>query len=351
MDLVHSYIASIRFNESNEGWLIYPMVNNDIKIAIVVPTHNRPFCIKSYIETKIMKYSEIGVELIIFDSSSTPETKDIVEYYKKTNKNLMYDEYIGDLEQNAIDKKVFAACLKYSSLFDCLVFSSDRVILNFDRMYQIIIKGLNDGVDFFVYDNGEKYYVDYTDEVRLLNDWGWRMTSLSSVIFSSHFLKKAIKVFSVYSPNHYGLWLMSTIFFTIADENFKARVFCHPGLWDRNTNGIMSFWKSSGNAIWQWGYIWCKVIDSLPEKYDRIKESVILSHDEKTEIFSYNELVNFKKNGNLTLNIIQGSEQYIRRVASISIVWFYVIAIFPARFSEGIVRRIYQFLKRNGIRL
>lgn len=323
---------------------------SDNKIAIIVPTQDRSVCVKSYIEAKIEEYSACGIELIFFDSSADQETKCVVDYYKKNNHKIKYDIYNGEAEQNAIDKKVCAACMKYSSIYDYIILSSDRTIINIEKMKHYIKNGAEKEVDFFVYDNGEEYCNEYTSAVELLKDWGWRITSLSSVIFSSRFLEKMMKIYKIEDNNELGLWLMSAIFFTIANLNFKAMVFCSLGLWDKNTNGIISFWKSSGNAIWQWSCVWCRVIDALPEKYDKIKARAILSHDEKTGIFSYNELLNFKKNGNLTIKIVNNNAKYICRSSCVSLVWFYAIAIFPERFSEGIIRRIYQFLKRNGLK-
>lgn len=321
------------------------------KIAIIVPTESRPACIKSLVDLKIFEYTNKNIELIIYDSSKDLETARIINKYENLNLNLTYEKYCGELERAAIDKKVFAACLKYSSLFDYLMFCSDRVVVNFEKMYETIIDAFDDGFDFIVYDNGKEYRTEYSDCVELLNDWGWRMTSLSSVIFSSRFLKRAMSFFSVDDPRFCGLWLMSSIFFTIANESFRAKVICHPGLWVKNTNGMVSFWRNSKNTIWQWSYVWCNVIDALPEKYDRIKVEVILSHDEKTGIYSYDELLKLKRTGDLTLKVILKYIQYIRRTSSISVVWFFIAVLFPDRVSMGILRRLFQFLKRNGMRL
>ena len=315
------------------------------EFALIIPTKNRPNCIETYLNNKASTLKYLNIDILIVDSSTNLETSNVVKKFCEFYDNISYNIYIEEQETLSIDDKVFEICKRYINNYKYILFSSDRVIINIENIYNDVIFLFENQIDFIIYDNGKKDLKYYNDSKALLKEWGWRTTSLSSIIFSSEFLKSAMNCFSPSNNKSRGLWLMSTVFFLISDKKFKSAVLCEKDIWTQNMNGEESFWIISKNVLLQWGKIWCDVIDEYPDFYDSIKNEVILSHSKKTHIFSFKGLLRMKITNNLKLKNVIKYAEYIKRVTKMNLFIFFTLSILPIRSILKISRKIYLKIK------
>ena len=137
-----------------------------------------------------------------------------------------------------------------------------------------------------------------------------------------------------------------SVFYTIADAPFQMLYLPQAHFWTVNPRRSDSFWKVSGNALRQWGEVWCETIDALPAVYDSDKAAVLKSFDAHIHLFSVRQLVNMKPEGNLSLEKVRRYRPYIDRVTDTPVFWFYFVSIFVNRSLAGDARAIYRKIKK-----
>lgn len=313
--------------------------------VLIIPTKDRPKCVETYLKEKISILYDLNIDILVVDSSTNLETNHVVNCFSELYDNIIYDKYIEDQEVSSIDDKVFEISQKYIHSYKYILFSSDRVIVNIEKIYNDIIFLFQNNIDFIVYDNGKRDLKYYNDGRDLLKEWGWRTTSLSSIVFSSVFLEDAMSYFSPRHEKFRGLWLMSTVFYLISKKKFNSIVLCEKKIWIQNMNGEESFWITSENVLFQWGKNWCDVIDTYPKYYDYIKDEVILSHSKKTKLFSITGLLRMKITNNLKLEYVTKYSKYIKRVTKTNIFIFYLLSVLPIKNILKILKKFYMKIK------
>ena len=101
------------------------------KLAVIIPTANRPESIAYYLETIIEKFNDYGIDFIIYDSSDNEETKKIVvKYQKKGYECLKYEQYTGIYDGYAIDDKIIEAYKRHYDYYEYLWLMRDGLIIN-----------------------------------------------------------------------------------------------------------------------------------------------------------------------------------------------------------------------------
>lgn len=312
------------------------------KFALIIPTHNRVECVEQYIYEKAEILNDIGVDIIIYDSSDNSDTYYSTLKYIEKFDNIRYERYIGILEKNAIDKKVYTACKLFSKDYEYIMFSSDGIIVNLELIFEKLKFHMDKNTDMIIYNNGKESIEYYYDSIELFKLCAWRMTSLSSIIFSTLFLNKVIEKFNLEHPDFFGLWLSTSCFYYIAYNNFKAVFISDYNVWKVNKMRRESFWIESGNVLCQWGKVWYEVVNNLPSKYDCAKQQVLISHDENTKIFSIRGLLRMKMSGNLTYRKVKEYSKYINFVTCTPKIIFYILSILPISTLLKIIRNIYK---------
>lgn len=247
----------------------------------------------------------------------------------------------------AIDRKVFSACQKYASSYNYVWFSSDGTLINIGMLFDILKFYLGNANDLIIFDNNNYMgfsFKEYTDCTQLFHDCCWRMTSLSAVIVSGKLLQRAMRIFPVTAKDNYGLWLPMAYFRAIVSESFHAVYFVKENSWRANPMRNDSFWKLSGNTLWQWGEIWYRVIDALPSVFDQEKGYVLQSHDRYTRIFSIRNLISLKATGNLSFSKIRTYSNFLPKVTNTNLFWFYLIGLFVNRHFAAQCKILYRKL-------
>ena len=319
------------------------------KLCVIIPTRNRSDCINYYLEEVVNKSSVKEIDYVIWDSSDNAETKQIVENFRKNGfENVFYEFYDEVLEENAIDWKVYYAAKKYSKLYEYINFSSDATIIDYDVLLPKINYFMKEQYQLIVFDREKLLDFDlrkYSDSCVLLKECCWRMTCLSATIVSGEFLCRVLSTSPMSSVGFPGFWLPMAYFDALKGDRCKAVYVVEQNSWYPNRYLKDSFWKTSGDLLWQWGKIWSEAIYSLPRQYNCIKKEVILSLDQYTGMFSIKHLVSSQRWENITIKKIKKYKEYIKSVTKTDIVIFYLIAIFVRKETAVILYEIYQKIK------
>lgn len=258
-------------------------MNLNPHLAIVIPTYNRAEFLDRCLELVIPSVRKYGIAIYISDNCSEDATRSVAgeraeEYpliqYSCNSENLGPDknfqvalgmpqaDYIwllGDtyqIQPESIDFLIELFCTERSS-FDVVVFNVvDRV------------KGIRGG--------------DYSDKNKLLNDLGWHMTCMSSLVYSRSLISNAN--FERYRDTNFIQ--TGIIFEYIENKNFLIR-------WVDDHSVLPVVLDRVSKISWQeeifevWIKRWSSLIFSLPPSYDiDVKLQCIKSHALKTGLFS-----------------------------------------------------------------
>lgn len=322
------------------------------QLCLIIPTCDRPASVREYLEEEAAALRENGIDLILYDSSADEATQRVAERFAAAGYgNIRYERDAGGQERAAIDRKVFRACREYAPRYEYIWFSSDGTLINVGAVFCVMKSFLEQGADLVVFDNRDCMgfsFREYTDCRRLFHDCCWRMTSLSAVIASGKLLQRAMRIFPVDAEDDYGLWLPMAYFRATVEEPFRAVYFAKENSWRANPMRDESFWKLSGNALWQWGEVWCRAVGALPGVYDPEKEFVLKSHDRYTGIFSVRNLFRLKAFGNLSWKKVRACREYIPKVTDTGLFWFYFLALCVNRRFLARCRTVYRSWKRES---
>lgn len=319
------------------------------KLCLIIPTKDRPKAIEAYLASQAEIAGKLHVDIIIQDSSTEAETQRIVQaWQKKSTGCIKYVRYEEKSEANAIDDKVKAICCKTAREYDYLSFSSDGTIIQLDRLLARAGRHMEQNAELIVngavdIEHQDDFIVD-TPEC-LLEKCMWRMLSLSSTIVSSELMRACLEYDRTHMQVIQDLWI-PTVYFRVFEMRKRIRsIYLYvPEAIVINPHLQVSFWQTQGLALWQWGERWCEVIDSLPSKYDAVKDTALRSHDRYCHVFSPLNMIRMRAYGNLSMEDIRRHLGYIPRVTNtpIWVFWLTAVLIRPrfARTLKIIRRRV-----------
>lgn len=334
------------------------------KLCIIIPTANRPECIEYYLEECSRTYAHLGIDLIIFDSSTDNRTEKITKRYTDyEGSTTIYCRYQGEYDGVSIDTKVIDAYLRYLDQYEYLWVCRDGHLINFPAVCDDLFEIFEEGPEaVIVYDNWQNDHgfpkkKKYTDCAALLEDHCCHTAILGVMIFSADFIRDVIRTQPVDPIKNYGLWQPMAMFEYWAERKPKVTLYVE-AVYRPNIHGTEnSFWNKSGRALWQWGQRWYEMVDNLPACYDTRKEKIMKVGMRDFTPFEPRQLLIMRANGGLTLGSYRKYKQYLDHVTEMAAWKFYAICLVPkplCRYylenEDRPVRRgikfIYQQLKR-----
>lgn len=306
-------------------------------MCLIIPTKGRPDAINAYLASQAYIAGQLGIDILIQDSSESDETRKIVEKWKKQHLcKIDYFYYVEPLKINSIDEKIQEISQIASKKYAYLCFSSDGTILQMNRVWTYVESYVYQGIDLIIQgterlDGQNEVY--FNEGVTLLQKCIWRMVALNSTIVSSKFMLACLAYSKKKEDDPTDLWIPMVYFRVIAGRSDVRSVYLYmPDVVKVNPFISESFWRVQGLALWQWGERWCVVIDSLPFQYNGVKASALLSHDAHCHIFSPISVIGLRAYNNFSLADIKRYKHYINRVTRTP-VWFFIlvaILIHPA---------------------
>lgn len=301
------------------------------RLAMMIITANSSEAVNGNIAGCVQQLYDLGIDLIVYDSSDDESTQEVVNIYASRFNNVKYDRWDGEYDGVSIDEKVISAYKKYSSEYeyiwtirDGLIVTLDLIIGKLDHLIatekELII------VDHIARDIKHHGSKNYTDCTMLFKEQCIHMNTLGTYIVKSDFIQKVIKEIPL-DEKTYGMHFPIAFFHYYANHDVNAASYVsEPWCWNYS-GSKSSFWAKKN--LWQWGYRWVKLIKSLPSVYDDYKNEVYKVKTADFEPFSVAFLIKTREHGGLTLELINKYKEYLPYVCKIPLWAIYAIACIP----------------------
>ena len=316
------------------------------KLAISIPTYERPECISELVDYMIDEAEKLNIGIYIFDGSEhNDDTQKALKKYKK------YSCFNYIRHHGTVSKRHSEAIYKP----DCeyILICRDRSVIKIDY-WKIILKLLEDNYEailLLAFDNPEQDHVKlYTNPHKLIQDFIPSMTFFGSYVVKKAFLRNIEYTNEDYMTNFALLYK----FFDAAasTQNFKALYL--PFNYNQNYFHIKSdsnIYRFTGNQYFEiWAKNWVGMIDALPDFYniDKNKLKLIRSRD----VWSFFYFVRECKHGSITFKDLCNYKKYIQQVTKIP--WFIMVtlSILPRWIAHILcetIRPIYKYKKEKLI--
>ena len=139
------------------------------------------------------------------------------------------------------------------------------------------------------------------DRKKLLQEYFGNMTSLGSILFFLNMAINLLEKFPVKENSNVGLWIPVVIFHEIADRAFKA-TYIYGNVFTIVPYIETSFWLKNKSAMRMWTERWPKIVESLPDVYENIKNDVLCFANWTLNPFDFGLLLHSKASGDLNLS-------------------------------------------------
>lgn len=320
-------------------------------MAFIVPTYNRANGVAYYLDKEMPVFAEKFVDVIIFDSSESDETKRVVEAYRHEHPeyadSLHYDYYCeGKADLRAIDRKVYTACKKYADAYAYLWLCGDGAVFHIETLWDDVLSAIQRKADCILLHDTKSRPTEtcvYDSAEMLLKDYCTALTLLGSAIFSSECVREMVAQCPVITGDDFWLWLPLSFFHAKAAKEIYAEVVCNGNLFEINPHKGESFWVQNGDAFWQWTKVWPEAINRLPECYNDIKDEII--RKQSKEVLSIKGLLGLKASGTLTVARISAYRDDITKTTRIPLLAFYLIAALGNVKALAAIRSIYRRIR------
>lgn len=316
------------------------------KLAISIPTYERPECISELIDYMIDEAEQLNVGIYVFDGSEKNDAENMCKKYEKY-RCFNYIRHSGTIAKRHCEAIYKPDC-------EYLWFCRDRSILKIE-FWSLVIKLLDEKLDILLLgalDNPEQDHVKYyCNPQELMNDF-----FCSMVYFGSYIIKKSFLINIDYTVDNYmeSFPLLSRFFHSASERsNFKA-LYVPFGV----LNGYIHIHTELSsphlygkNFTHTWAKNWVEMIDDLPKIYNPDKENLKMLRNRDIWGF-YNILTMFRKK-TLNLNDLQEYKTYIKQVTKTP--WYVIVFMshlpcWVLHIIREITRPIYRYNKEKFIK-
>lgn len=265
------------------------------KVAVCIPTYNRADEIRVVLEKELDFLQRHGVDVHIFDSSETEETKKVTTAYSG-HRNLYYHAINSSVSSNA---KVFHIYQEYAGRYEYIWVIHDHTVFTEEALCYILDR-IEDNIGYYFLKIQSQAFgwEDVVDLEKLLYETAWLSGRFGTVILRSDiFLKNVDWEYFTHKYLTEKMWNYSHIgfYFERASQiaNFKARIISFPRdlFSDISRNQKIGWYQDSIRICLE---CWGEIISSLPESYTN--KQMVLQTQDKWFISKYS-LITYKKNG------------------------------------------------------
>ena len=312
-----------------------------MRLEIVIPTYNRPECIKEYMEHLEKFYGKYDFGVYVVDSSPNLATAMIIKKYKF----VRYEKI--DSSINVDEKTIY--CLK-KSIGEFVFLCGDGYALNVDRIFQTI-----------KFDNSTDIYAIYDDR------WSKKRTKyvyhLNKFFYNDkiQFFIDHFGMLTLYGGSIINKRLVEKINMEYVVKKYAGHNFIYPCTLAEYSNGkfevaISNYleiinkkkypgWIVNKEAVRVWAESFCHSVDCLlgiVTKKDIRK--IIKNNFKQNDFFSVKGLIWLRTTDNYSLRILIKYKKYLNRVLCCNRFFAFLIAIFPKKIFIKL-RKIYQTIK------
>lgn len=313
-------------------------MNEKPLLSICMPTYNRDYLLDKTLQLLCPIAKRFSVPVFISDNCSTDDTQSVIQKY-----SVDYDIVGFKQEQNLGPDKNFEFLLTHASgKYRWLL--GDSSVINEDELSQLIVNLANNDYSFVVTGTlGRTELLPmekvYTDQNTLLEELGWHMTYLSTLIYNENVITKCN-----YQRFYNSYFLQTGIIFEYIAQSENWNLY------------FFNVLKSSSFAIEKKGHwepevipIFCKswylFIMSLPLSYNyKSKNICIRAHAKKTKLFGFKSCLYLRLKGGLSLAKIFRYYNFIRLTTHN--INFIVFACFFPKFILKLIKAFWHDAKQ-----
>ena len=347
----------IIYSQKNADRALYRSRKKYCSLCIVVPTHHRPECVRLWLETKAEKYYQYGVDILFVGGKDDFETEKIID--KFGFENVFCDKYVENtLYPDTLDEKIYYSMSVAAKKYDAIWLCRDRSLPNIELVYKSIIKSYekkNDFMVLFPHVTEENVFFCETieDRKKLLQEYFGNMTSLGSILFFLNMAINLLEKFPVKENSNVGLWIPDVIFHEIADRAFKA-TYINANVFTIVPYIETSFWLKNKSAMRMWTERWPKIVESLPDVYENIKNDVLCFANWTLNPFDFGLLLHSKASGDFTFSEVLKNRKILKKISGTRFRDIVFVSLMTENFAKAYLAdkkiprvRFIRFIKRE----
>ena len=299
------------------------------KLAISIPTYERPECISELIDQFINEAEKLNIGIYIFDGSISDETKKVCEKYKDYS-CFNYIRQTGEIKERHWEAVTASDC-------DYLLNCRDRTIIK-SEFFGIILRLLEENLDLYILGDSTYKFASkmhfLTSPCELFKEFFLPMTLFGSYIVRKDVLKATDN--NIDAKYYKSFALLSKIFKAIPNiKDFKALFI--PFDFKTNYYFIPKTFSGTSESFFSiWGDDWVKMIDDLPPCYNEYKTKA----KQAREIGNILNLLDFRMNGSIDLKIVLKNKNIIKQISSTPLIVFILVALIPKKLTKPCIKII-----------
>lgn len=304
----------------------------NIRIAVCIPTYNRSHIVKEFLDRNVKDYTDFGMDVYFYDSSTNNETEDKVRLWEKEVEGVHYVRLSSYLHANMKVFKIFQQQnLKESYDFiwvcgDSIRFSREALSYirqNITLEYDMIDVNANDSGKL-----GRREYSNHNDYFR---DCAWHLTLFGAVLLNVKSMLNDVAwedYESKYNSKEFINFSHVSFYFNrlASKKCFKAlHLSLNPSFFEVSALRKKNGWYDELFYVMCHG--WVQTIKALPSCYEDKKEA-ILNHGKYT-LFNLLNFLKLREEGSFNRCIYKQYRYIWAEVCDISTVKLYMIASLP----------------------
>ncbi len=284
------------------------------RLACCYLTHGHPQVMDEVLDRISRTYSEKGIDIYVYDSSVSSDTKDVVDRYISLGAHNLFYVPMQHLQNEKGGDAKYLEVLKGYGLngeYDYIWPTKDRCWFEGETLDKICEAVDEDYDVVFALDERDRYELinrslkeTYTDPVELFGDYGALTTNWECLIRRRDTMLDPVdwgkyeREYNVNKENNFNQTL--TTFIRLSETDHCSIRVIESGLDDkRYSDKAAPIWKDEIFEIWI--EKWIPTIYSLPSVYDGYKLSVIKTQLSHISLFGSNDALLFlKENGVIT---------------------------------------------------
>lgn len=308
------------------------MISNE-KLAIAIPTYNRPFILKENLLTMLPDLEKFHIAVFISDDSDNDDTKQMVAQFKLHYQNIHYyknDPSLGhDLNCLATLGK---PCEQY------IWYLSDAQIIAHGVLERVSYEIDKNKYDFIVVNSeNRKVTIEtkvYTDPNAFFVDLAWHATMTGATIYRKEVLFR----------HDYGKYTQSNfmqlgVLLEELTESENGVLWINENMIIGNRNKRESYWRKSVFKVF--ALDWSEFIFILPKVYTGAnKREVIRSHSNNTGLFKFRSYLLLRSENILNLKSYLKYFGALKQATSMNIYTVPFLFLLPPRVLMLLRRRL-----------
>jgi hypothetical protein len=297
-------------------------------IAFCVATYNHPATVNDVLARTVSIYDKYGIDIYMFDSSESDETRNIVEKYQACGGSNLY--YVRlDSAMISAEKVLYIFSGKgFKKHYEYIFLLKDRVAFE-EVTISLIAAESHKGYDAIILPTAHFPYdvcpqpkrEVYTNAAELFRDYGiyapdWQTTLLRYDTLLKNVDWDAFKAGYFIDGNNNFVQMLTLYNGLAALDKVSVRVLRETELFGYESNFSTSLWMKSKYNLW--AQSWPKIVDMLSDCYDDYKPLVKKKEGMQPALFgSPYTLVADAKKGGLTRETMTDIEPMWAEVSDI----------------------------------